>query len=184
MNLIVLWNWIDFCPCIQELVFPHNRKTIYFLPCSISLMLGNLCTCVVSFVSRVYSIIDIFSHKRKACWKEHKSKTCTQIFQKIEFFVLYFFKILIYLHSVISYIRGRNTLGNMFSIQTEAQLNLQNILFPILTLRKNSSFCGIYKLGVKKPNIFFLSKVLNTCHTMPLFSFQVWLCYSCLFKTL
>ena len=109
-----MWNWIDFCPCIQEPVFPHNRKTIYFLLCSISLMLGNLCTCIVSFVSRVYSIIDVFSHRRKARWKEHKSKTCTQIFQKIECFVLYFFlnfNLPAYCHP---HIRGRNTLGNLY----------------------------------------------------------------------
>ena len=105
-------------------------------------------------------------------------------FKRLNSLFFFFFLILIYLHTVISCIRGKNTLGNMFSIQTEAQLNLQKILFPILTLRKNSSFYGIYKLGVKRPNIFFLSKVFNTCHTMPLFSFQVWLCYSCLFKTL
>lgn len=64
----------------------HNRKPI----CFFYLMLGNPCTSVLRSVSRVSSTSGIFSHSRKICWKEHKSKTCTHRHFQRQFFVLYF----------------------------------------------------------------------------------------------
>lgn len=119
-------------------------------------------------------------HAERSINQKHVHK----YFKRLNALFCIFFLNLIYQHTVINSIRGRNTLGNMFSIQTDAQLNLQKILFSILTLRNNSRFCGMYQLGIKRPNLFFLSKVFNTCHEMLLLSFQVWVIYSCLFKTL
>jgi hypothetical protein len=60
----------------------HNRKLIYFLLWSIYLMSGNHCTSAVRSFSRVYSIIDIFSHRRRVSWKQHKSKIHTHKYFK------------------------------------------------------------------------------------------------------
>ena len=85
----------------------HERKPIRRLLWSIYLMLGCHRSSAVRFLSRAHSTIEIFSHWRKACWKEHKSKTCTQVFQKTRLRPVLF--ILIWQCTVIGCIKGGDT---------------------------------------------------------------------------
>lgn len=164
-------------------LFSHTIEKPFIFFCSISLMLGNSVP-VLWALSQEYTPLLIYlvageKHAERSINQKHVHK-----YQKIECFVLYFFlKINLPAYCHQQYQRYKHT-WKYVQHTNGCPVEFAKDPFPILTLRNNSRFCGMYQLGIKRPNLFFLSKVFNTCHEMLLLSFQVWVIYSCLFKTL